>query len=33
LSRTLLVKSNVDFDNINYVTILKKEDIKWYILY
>jgi rod shape-determining protein MreC len=28
LSRTLLVKSNVDFDNINYVTILKKEDIK-----
>ncbi len=24
LSRTLLVKSNVDFDNINYVTVLKK---------
>lgn len=28
LARTLLVKSSVDFDNINYVTILKKEDIK-----
>lgn len=28
LSRTLLVKSNVNFDDINYVTVLKKEEIK-----
>lgn len=28
LSRTLLVKTSVDFDDINYVTILKKEEIK-----
>lgn len=26
LARTVLVKSSVDFDNINYVTILKKEE-------
>ena len=28
LSRTVLVKTSVDFDNINYVTILKKEENK-----
>lgn len=28
LSRTLLIRSNVNFDNINYVTILKKKDNK-----
>ena len=28
LSRTLLVRSNVNFDNINYVTVIKKEENK-----
>lgn len=31
LSRTLLVRSDVNFDNINYVTVLKKKDNKWYL--
>jgi len=29
LARTVLVKSSVDFDNINYVTVLKKDENKW----
>ena len=28
LARTVLVKSSVDFDNINYVTVLKKDENK-----
>jgi len=31
LSRTLLVRSNVNFDNIKYVTVLGKD--KWFIYY